>query len=157
MTHRKVDIVEFARECNRPSCIPRVRLSGTAARGMAYERALAKMLTRCLPGVKHGQWYSYKADGQHGFCQPDFVFSGDSATYVLECKLTDIEKATEQLLDLYFPILAAAHGGPVRGIIVARSIHRVPVTAMTCTTLAEAFAISTSRVPILHWIGRGQL
>lgn len=155
--HWKIDVVEFARECSRPGWVPRTRLRGTAAKGLVYERALAKALRSARPGFKHGQWYSYKADGEFGYCQPDFVLLDSEAVYVIECKLTDIEKATEQLLDLYFPILAAAHGGPVRGIIVARSIHRVPVTAMACTTLAEAFAISTSRVPILHWIGRGSI
>lgn len=157
MSHRKVSEVEWARRCERPKCIPRARVRGTAAKGLAYERALSRVLVRALPDVKYGQWYEYKADGSCGYCQPDFVYGEVLATYVFECKLTNVEEATEQLLDLYFPVLRRAHSRPVRGIIVTRSVHRVPGLAFVTSSLSEAMKVSETRVPVLHWIGRGEL
>ena len=157
MSYRTVHEVEWARRCERPACIPRARVRGTAARGLSYERGLARALKPALPGVQYGPWYSYKADGATGYCQPDFVYVEHAACYVLECKLTNVEEATEQLLDLYFPVLRRAHSRPVRGVIVARSVHRAPALAHIAHSLSEAMEISEFRVPVLHWLGRGAL
>lgn len=154
--HRRVTSVEWARECERPACIPRARPRGSAAKGLSYERALARALLARVP-VRHGQWFSYRADNVCGYCQPDFIWRGEHAVYVFECKLTHIERATEQLLDLYFPVLREAYKMSVRGIIVARSLHRCPALAFTTTSVDEAVAMSAGRVPVLHWLGHGPL
>ena len=152
--HRKVKNVVWARECDWPKCIPRTRRArGTKARGLAYERALAKKLGIAL----HGQWFSFFADGEYGYCQPDFLLIEDRAITVIECKLTNVEQATEQLLDLYFPVLRAAYARPVRGIIAVRSVHRAPACAHIANNLRDALDVSEKRVPVLHWIGSGPL
>lgn len=158
MSHRKVTSVVWARECERPRGIPLVRrATGTRAKGLAYERALARTFDRKYPDILHGQWYSFFADGEHGYCQPDFVRASGGEIVVLECKLTNIEQATEQLLDLYFPILRKTYCRPVRGIIVTRSVHRAPSLATIVSTFNEALVASRDRVPVLHWIGCGPL
>lgn len=158
MTHRKLHEVEWAKACERPACIPRGRARGTAARGKAFERAFASALHRAWPSVRYGQWFEYRADGEHGFCQPDFLHLGLSVVHVIECKLTNVEEATEQLLDLYFPVLRRAYPGrSVRGMIVARSVHRAPSAALVVPTLTQALEVCDVRVPVLHWIGRGAL
>lgn len=159
MGHRKLREVECASPCDRPGCIPRSRRArGSAARGITYEKNLASALRKSWPSVIYGQWFSYKADGQTGFCQTDFLHLGHSTIHVIECKLTNVEEATEQLFDLYFPVLRRAFlGRTVRGIIATRSVHRAPLCALVVPTLAEALAVCDVRVPILHWIGRGAI
>jgi hypothetical protein len=158
MPHRRLRHVEWARECERPKCIPRPKLVGAPARGLAFERSLARVMRSAWAAARYGQWYEYRADGEPGYCQPDFVHLGPSAVHVVECKLANVEEATEQLFDLYFPVLRAAYAGRlVRGLIVTRSVHRVPSSALVVPTLAEALAVCDVRVPVLHWIGRGTL
>jgi hypothetical protein len=155
--HRKVTSVEWARACERPRAIPRTRHArGTKAKGLAYERALYRAMCGSGFTFQHGQWFAFHADGKLGFCQPDFVYPS-SAIIVIECKLTNIEQATEQLLDLYFPVLRAAYDRPVRGIIAVRSVHRCPDLAHITTSLREAIDVAETKVPVLHWIGKGAL
>lgn len=157
MSHRRVEHVEWAKPVARPACIPRSRPRGTKGLGLAYERKVAKVLTKHAPGVETGPWFEYLADGKFGYCQPDFVMWHNLEIVVFECKLTNVEQATEQLLDLYFPILRAVYRVPVRGIIVTKSVHRCPQLATICSSLDTALKLSTSRVPVLHWIGQGPI
>lgn len=156
--HRKVENVVWARMCARPTCIPQARrLRGTKAKGLAYERSLAKALHAALPSAVYGQWFSYEADGEHGYCQTDFLWHANGQVYLIECKLTNVEQATEQMLDLYLPVLHCAFKTRVRGIIVVRSVHRVPALATIVRTLNEAIELTKEKVPVLHWIGHGPL
>jgi hypothetical protein len=127
------------------------------AKGVSYERAFGKMLKRTLPDVKHGQWFVYHADGLLGYCQTDFLRVGASAVHVIECKLTNVEEACEQLLDLYFPVLRRVYSLPIYGIIVTRSLHRTPDLAKVTSSLSAALSLSYDRVPVLHWMGHGPI
>jgi hypothetical protein len=156
--HRRVESVVWARECARPRGIPVARrLRGTRAQGLAYERKLVGAITRVMPSAVHGQWFHFFADGEYGYCQPDVIRVVRDAVYVIECKLTDVELATEQLRDLYFPVLRCAYARPVRGIIAVRSVHRAPGLAHIASSLREALLVSETRVPVLHWIGSGPI
>jgi hypothetical protein len=156
--HRTVHNISWAKECTaKPYSRGGRRTTGTRAKGISYERLLAKQLRCTLPDVKHGQWFVYHADGLLGYCQTDFIRHSSTATYVLECKLSNVEQATEQLLDLYFPVLRRVYDKPVYGIIVTRSVHRVPDLAHITNSLSEALRLAESRVPVLHWLGRGPL
>lgn len=168
--HRVTRNVIWARPCERPSGIPRVsRARGSRAKGLAYERALARALRRTTwMTAQHGQWFVYGENDDtlmddtaltytRHYCQPDFVCVSPSTIHVLECKLTNVEEATEQLLDLYFPVLSRAYNRPVRGIIVVRSVHRVPICATIVPSLHQALVECEKRVPVWHWIGKGPL
>jgi hypothetical protein len=157
VSHRRVENIEWAKPVARPACIPRSRPRGTKGQGLAYERKFARALTKHQPSVEIGPWYEYLADGKFGYCQPDFVLWYNLELVVFEVKLTNVEQATEQLLDLYFPILRAVYRVPVRGIIVTKSVHRCPQLATICSSLGTALKLSTSRVPVLHWIGLGPI
>lgn len=126
---------------------------------MAYERKVAKVLARSslAKTIETGPWFEYMADGKFGYCQVDFLLWHNLEIVVFECKLTNVEQATEQLLDLYFPILRAVYRVPVRGIIVTKSVHRCPQLATICSSLDTALKLSISRVPVLHWIGQGPI
>jgi hypothetical protein len=52
-----------------------------------------------------GSWYKYKDNAGLGYCQTDFELHLDEYIIVLECKLTQTNKAKLQLLYLYKPIL----------------------------------------------------
>ena len=150
--------VVWANECERPRGLPRSpRGHGTAAKGLTYERAFARAVKRAMPGTVHGQWFVYYADGLLGYCQPDIIQITPRTIYVIEVKLTDVERATEQLLDLYFPVLRRAYAREVRGIIATRSVHRCPGLATVTASLREALTLCHERVPVLHWIGSGSL
>jgi hypothetical protein len=155
--HRSVESVNWAKECERPRVWQRGRRSTSQVRGIAYERAFAQALKRSLPGVKHGQWFVYHADGLLGYCQTDFIRVTAQVVHVIECKLTNVEEACEQLMDLYFPVLRKAYERPIYGIIATRSLHRTPDLARVTSSLSAALSLSYDRVPVLHWIGRGPL
>ena len=159
--HRVARNVIWARPCERPRGIPLVaRARGTRAKGLAYELALARALRRATwMEPQHGQWFVYGEDDtdEHYFCQPDFICVSQSRIHVLECKLTNVEEATEQLLDLYFPVLERAYHRPVRGIIVVRSVHRAPICATVVSTLHQALVECEKSVPVWHWMGKGPL
>src|SRR5208282_583890 len=160
--HRKIERIEWANPlASRPACIPQAkRLRGTKALGVSFEKHLARALDRAMPNsFDHGRWFEFLADGKRGFCQPDFVLVHPLTVTIIECKLTNIEEATEQLDDLYFPVLAAAYRLPVRGIIAVKSLSRLPRgrEIVVCTSLREALQTTLTRVPILHWLGRGPI
>jgi hypothetical protein len=156
--HRTVHNIAWAKECeSKPFMRGPRRVTGTRAKGISYERTLAKTLRATLPGVRHGQWFVYHADGNLGYCQTDFIRLSSGCVHVLECKLSNVEEATEQFLDLYFPILKKVYALPVYGIIVTKSVHRVPDLAHITSSLSEALRLAETRVPVLHWLGRGPL
>ena len=157
MPHRVVQNVEWAKPCERPGFIGRGRARGTKALGLSYEKKLATALSRAHGPHYHGQWYHYFADGKNGWCQPDFVLLSSLRIVVVECKLTNIEEATEQLDELYFPVLRAAYRLPVCGIIVVKSLTRLPPVATVCSTLTGALNEAHRCVPVLHWIGQGPI
>ena len=158
--HRVVCNVLWAKECERPRCIPTPRRKprGSKGFGLSYESRFAENVQRSLPGARHGQWYEYSADGQTGYCQPDVVVPLAGAVLVLECKLKNVEQAEGQLVQLYLPLLRAAYAKPVWGIIVARSLSALPKGSLVARNLLEALQMAKGDVvPVLHWLGRGPI
>ncbi len=163
MAHRIVCSVEWAKETQRPSCIPQSRrLRGSKGQGVRYEKEFAKQLKRsaAFHSAQHGQWFEYVADGEHGFCQPDVIIRLTDATLVFECKLRNIEQAWAQIIQLYRPILRRCYNSPVRGIVVSRSLSALPANAVVCTGIVGALDVLARMpdvIPVLHWLGRGPL
>lgn len=126
---------------------------GTKGLGLRYEKALAKALPK---GFTHGQWFQFVDSHGRGWCQPDFFSLSANTTVLLECKLTNVLEAREQITHLYTPVLEKAFGLPVTGIVVVRHLSAEPELFRVVTTLREAFA-SSFRIPTLHWLGKGPL
>ncbi len=87
---------------------PKVRYSGSRARGKAYERSLVKPL-RCWSNARKaslevGPWIRFEDINGLGFAQPDFLIFDDDLLWILEAKLTDCPEARDQLLGLYAPL-----------------------------------------------------
>lgn len=126
--------------------------------GITYEKRFAEAIQRSLAGAKHGQWFEYFADGQHGYCQPDVVVPFTNATLVLECKLKNVEQAQAQIIQLYRPILEKCYSKQVRAIVVSRSLSALPFGSVVATTLLAAIQLTKEgKMPVLHWLGRGPL
>lgn len=106
----------------------------------------------------HGVWWLYSdASGAH-YCQTDVVMLLDGMAYVLECKLTEVGQARQQLERLYLPVVSAALKRPARGIVVVRHLSRETELDKVRTNLAEALRAATpGYCPTLHWIGRGPI
>jgi hypothetical protein len=115
-------------------------------------------LQRSLPGARHGQWYEYQADGQHGWCQPDVVVPLAGAVLILECKLKNVEQAQGQLVQLYLPVIRACYARPTWAAIVVRSLSALPSGSLVARNLLEALQMAKQDVvPVLHWLGRGPI
>jgi hypothetical protein len=160
MSHRVVCNVQWAKECQRPSCIPMPKRKprGSKGFGLSYEHRFAENLRRSLPGARHGQWYEYMADGRTGFCQPDVVVPLAGAVLVLECKLKAVEQAQGQLIQLYLPVIRACYEKPTWAAIVVRSLSALPAGSLVARNLLEALQMAKADVvPVLHWLGRGPI
>lgn len=149
--------VEWAHQCERPGFAKRPRARGTKGLGLAYERALA----RAIPAqwnAQHGQWYVYSAQGKIGYCQPDVLLDASlTELAVLECKLTNVEEAWEQL-GKYARVLRACHDLDILRVVVVKSLSRCPSNAEVVETLMQALTCARiGRLPVLHWLGRGRL
>lgn len=151
---RLVSGLTFAEAVPRPACIPKSRPRGIRAVGLRFERKLAK----ALPGeVLCGQWFAFRDENGHGYCQPDFLILQRDCVTILECKLSDIEGAEAQLRRLYMPVVRKALGAPVRAIVVSRHVTRAPTGAKIYCDLDAAMRSSANIIPILHWLGDAKL
>lgn len=155
-SHRVIEGLAWARPLPaRPSVIPGAkRLRGTKALGIRFEKTVSKALG---PLAHHGQWFEFWDKNGRGFCQPDIVFSCQGNVYVLEVKLTDIEKASAQLTELYLPVVSMALGTPARGIIVTKYLTRTTPKNLIADCLKSAIAQTQKTIPILHYIGTGPI
>jgi hypothetical protein len=133
--------------------MPQGRPKGAKARGLTYERALAK----AVPKAKAGLWWEYQDDNGLGYCQTDLVLIGREAALVLEAKYTWVEQAWTQLERLYVPVLGLALARPVFGVQVCK-ILKPETEGRVVGTLKEAFAaVKLGERVTWHWIGKGWL
>jgi len=154
--------IAFARELGGwPICVPKAkRLRGSKAHGVAYEKRVAKEVCRLLPGTRWGQWYEYGESGRTRFCQVDLVRVSPTSVVVFECKLSNVEEALRQLEEVYKPVLACAYRLPILGVIVTKSVHRVPEELTLCASMsdvAQVLRADGEKVPVLHWLGVGRM
>jgi hypothetical protein len=155
---RKVDRLQWARLCERPSVLPkrRVHYRNLKAVGLRFEKAVCAAVKSLRMGATvHGQWFEYFDANGHGYCQTDVLVLRRDDALVLECKLTEVEEAEAQLEDLYVPIVRRVYRLPVVGIVVVRHLTRLTNAARVCDSLEAA--IKAEPWPILHWIGRGPI
>lgn len=153
MPHRKVYQLSSAQECPRPKSIPNSKPRGVKAKGLSFERAVA----RALPGAKHGLWFRFWDANGPGYCSPDFILQSSGMIFILECKLSNVQEARAQLEELYLPVVALATGLPTRGIVLVKSVWREDRPELITDSLSQACLLAQTSIPTLHWLGRGPL
>jgi len=95
------------------------RLRGSRAKGKAYERKLARFVSRLHPCTYNPWIYFVDANGP-GWAQPDIIVHCLDRTVVLEAKLSETAAALPQLHDLYGPLVQRLYGKPVLLVQVFR-------------------------------------
>lgn len=152
--HRRISaVLRTAQPCERPDCIPFGRPRGVKRLGIAYERAIA----RVLPHARKGQWFYFEDFYGPGYCQTDFLLFTPTAIYVLEAKLTDTPAAQAQLRELYLPVVARAYNTPAFGIVVVKNLLPETARGAICDSLGVAQIMCKNTIPTLHWLGRGSI
>ena len=144
-----------ASKCLRPSFIPRPkRLKGARAYGVRYERSVA-----WATGGIHGQWFRYIDANGEAWCQTDVILKLGDRIAVIECKLSNIAEADEQLTRLYVPVVAKALHMPVVGIIVVRHLKPSTDLGRIVDSLGRALEVASPQAPwpVVHWMGRGPI
>lgn len=104
---------------------PTVRLRGSRAKGISYEKMVGRWLrewAKTLPGVTlhSGQWLKFQDSSGPGHAQPDHYLVFPSLVLLIECKLKQNTCAEGQLLHLYRPLLEHLYARPVFTIQVFR-------------------------------------
>jgi len=144
----------WARPVNKPAFIPVSRPRGAKAAGLRYERQFAKFLKPL--GCIHGQWFEFEDKSGVRYCQTDIIFPVSKRLFsVIEVKYTLVDRAYDQLLDVYGPVVEAAYNVPV-GLVVVYKNYRgggqgVPFVDIP---MATQFSVDTGHVANLHWIGQ---
>ena len=149
---RQVIELQEASLATRPRALPTARQYGSRRAGLAYERLVASRT-----GGLHGQWFRYRDINGSGYCQPDIILQLDGAAYVLEVKLSNCAEARKQLLGLYIPVVSRALCKPSFGIIIVRCLTPDVDPNAVVTCLGAAIERSRTTVPVVHWLGRGNL
>jgi hypothetical protein len=135
----------------RPTCIPHARPRGAKAQGLRYERALA----RALPAAKHGQWFEYQDKNGHGYCQVDLMLQLLSGILILEAKYTWCPEGHAQIENLYIPVVSAAWGLPVAGLVVCKRLVPGMTGIAVSGDLETALKyVGSGRRTVLHWLGQ---
>lgn len=100
--------------------------------GLAYEKKVGRKLGRMLRDeelegeLKLGQWLLFADDNGIGWAQPDaYILMGDRIL-LMECKLTQSDVATPQLLSLYLPLLRKIYNLPILCLQVCHNLRYVP-------------------------------
>ena len=141
--------VSWARPAQRPTGLPARRAGGVKAKGLRYERSLAK----ALPDAAHGQWFEFEDATGHHFCQPDLLHRTSRGVLILEVKLSWTPEARQQLDFLYIPVVSKALSVPVFGLVVCKNLRpRCSEKIFSSFSLASAAAVEGGAV-VLHWLG----
>lgn len=151
---RICDLKSAIQLTSRPSFLPSQRArKGSKGYGIRYERSVATK-----SGGLHGQWFKFCDANGNGWCQTDVLLLLDGEVVVVECKLTDVDEAREQLRYLYLPVVSKALSRPARGIVCVRHLSKESNTSLVVTSMGQALKVaSEGYYPTLHWIGRGPL
>lgn len=125
----------MAKMCSRPKFAAKGKVEGVARKGLSYEKKVGKHLDRHFAKdhtILRHQWYNYfeaatrTTKPEMNYCQTDYVFVLMDRVIILECKLSQTDRAFEQLHFLYRPILEFIFKKPVIGVQVCRSLNKFP-------------------------------
>jgi hypothetical protein len=144
----------WARPIDRPSFIPQSRPRGAKAQGLRYERRFAEYLKPM--GCIHGQWFEFEtqSDGIR-YCQTDLIYPISRWLFaVIEVKYSLVDRAYDQLLDLYGPVVEAAYATRVGLVHVFKNNRHGRVLTHSSIEEAAQFSIDTGGVGLLRWVGQ---
>ena len=100
--------------------------------GIAYEKKVGRKLKRMLREgelegeLKLSQWISFGDENGAGWAQPDAYILMEDGILLIECKLTQSDTATPQLLSLYLPLLRKIYNLPILCLQVCHNLRYVP-------------------------------
>ena len=100
--------------------------------GLAYEKKVGRALKRMLRAEELegdlylGQWVLFADDNGTGWAQPDAYIVRSDGILLIECKLTQSDVATPQLLSLYLPLLRKIYNLPILCLQVCHNLRYVP-------------------------------
>jgi hypothetical protein len=144
-----------------PRPLPHGRHTAIQLKGIRYQRALGKALTKNLKEVTitSEPWYKYalrigKSYSEYNICSPDFLIEKDDIGIVIEVKLTFVHGAVEKLINLYVPTVIAAHKHlkHIVPLIITRTL--TPSAPPTITRISQALNVKHNSVPVLQWLDK---
>ncbi len=100
--------------------------------GLAYEKKVGRTLKRMLRDgelqgeLRLNQWILFADDNGIGWAQPDIYLLMEKSILLMECKLTQSDVATPQLLSLYLPLLRKIYNLPILCLQVCHNLRYVP-------------------------------
>ncbi len=100
--------------------------------GLAYEKKVGRALKRMLQDqtllgeLKLNQWILFADVNGIGWAQPDAYLLRRENILLMECKLTQSDVATPQLLSLYLPLLRKIYDLPILCLQVCHNLRYVP-------------------------------
>lgn len=146
----------WARPCPKPEFIPNSRPKGARATGLRYERRFYDFMRPY--GCIHAQWFEYEDQFGVHYCQPDILMPFTKYLMaVIEVKYTLVDKAYDQLYDLYKPVVEAAFNIPVGLVVVFRNFPpRKGERLALSRTIKEAAIQSqeTGGIGLVQWVGQ---
>lgn len=124
----------------------RARLRGAKARGRAYENKFGVWLERQnLPGTLFAhQWLAFEDENGVGYAQPDYFILRPDNVLLLECKLSQVDSAWDQLELLYAPLLGHLFSRPCIPVQVCKNLR---ATDGVVTSIMDARPGS-----VFHWL-----
>ena len=152
---KPADCIYWARPINRPSFIPQSRPRGAKAAGLRYERKFAEYLKPL--GVLHGQWFEFEDKSGIRYCQTDIIFPLSLRLFALmEIKYTLTDRAYDQLLDLYGPVVEAAYNTRCGLVTVFKNTRTDYDRSAYQYDIQSAcqWSIDTGGVGLLRWVGQ---
>ena len=100
--------------------------------GIAYEKKVGRRLGRMIRDgelegeLRLSQWLLFADDNGIGWAQPDAYIIMKNGILLMECKLTQSDVATPQLLSLYLPLLRKIYNLPILCLQVCHNLRYVP-------------------------------
>lgn len=100
--------------------------------GLAYEKKVGRTLKRMLRQeelegeLRANQWVQFSDENGIGWAQPDFYLLMENGILLMECKLTQSDSATPQLLSLYLPLLRKIYNLPILCLQICHNLRYVP-------------------------------
>lgn len=100
--------------------------------GLAYEKKVSRALKRMVGAEKLtgelfiGQWILFADENGVGWAQPDIYLLMPNRILLMECKLTQSDVATPQLISLYLPLLREIYNLPILCLQVCHNLRYVP-------------------------------
>lgn len=100
--------------------------------GLAYEKKVGRWLNRMIHNgelegeLRLSQWLLFADENGIGWAQPDAYILMEKGILLMECKLTQSDVATPQLLSLYLPLLRKIYNLPILCLQVCHNLRYVP-------------------------------